>query len=66
MMRIPKGVVVIDCKSIEFAGKDIVILRRWEDFVFMLSGTLVIYKLRNVYYNIAGEVAWLYEEDKTK
>ena len=65
-MKIPRGVQVVECKSLEFPGKDIVVVKYWEDFVYVLGPVPVIYKLKNVYYNISDSVAFVYEDEGHK
>lgn len=56
------SLIVTECKAIEFAGKDIITVKNWDDFVALIQPTdKFVYKLGNKYYLISIEVAWVYD-----
>ncbi len=59
--ELPRGVQVLECKSIEFAGKDIIIIEKWDDFMWLLGSALTIFKIKNCLYYVTSEVAYIYE-----
>ena len=65
MKKLPKEVRLIEVESLEFAGKDIIRIKHWNDFLWLLGTGTVVYKLNHCYYIIASEVAWQYEEERT-
>lgn len=60
-ITIPRGVQILKCKSIEFEGKDIIVLEDWKDFLWLLGNCMTIYKLKNSLYYIEGPVAYIFE-----
>jgi len=60
-LTIPRGVQIIKCKSIEFEGKDIIVLEDWKDFLWLLGNCMTIYRLGNSLYYIEGSVAHIFE-----
>ena len=60
-LTIPRGVQIIKCKSIEFEGKDIIVLEDWKDFLWLLGNCMTIYKLEDSLYYIEGPVAYIFE-----
>ncbi|KKK85204.1 hypothetical protein LCGC14_2775630 [marine sediment metagenome] len=61
-MKLPKGIVIIECLSIEFSDKDIITLKTWQDFLWIVGAGPVIFKLKNVYYDISGQVAYIWKD----
>jgi len=53
---------VIEAKNLEFLGKDIITIEKWDDFLELCKGNYIIYKLKNSYYLISDNVAWVYQE----
>ncbi len=62
-IEFPRGVQVIECKCIEFAGKDVIVIKDSEDFVFLLAGGLAVFKIKKAYYIINSDVAYVYSEE---
>lgn len=60
-LELPRGVQIIKCKSIEFEGKDIIVLEDWKDFLWLLGNCVSIYKLKKTLYNLGGDVAYVFE-----
>lgn len=60
MIAFPKGIVVIEAKSIQFAGKDIIEIEHEEDFVWLIGSSQAVWKLKNSYYSISDSVAYVY------
>jgi len=61
-MKLPEGVRIIECDQIEFAGKDLITINNERDFIFLLAGNLVIFKIKNTHYIISDSVAYMYQE----
>jgi predicted transcriptional regulator len=59
-----KGAVVIDVHAIQFAGKDIITLKDFEDLKWLV-GNGAVFKLKNSYYCISDAVAYIWT-DKTE
>lgn len=55
-----KKIRIIECHSLDFVGKDIISIKDWEDFIWMLGDMEFIYRLKESYYIITAEVAWVY------
>ena len=49
---------IIKVDNLSFVGKDLVELNKWEDFCFMLGGSIVIYEFEERYYHITEQVAF--------
>ena len=63
-MNLPdKKIKVIECESMDFVGKDIINIKKWEDFIWLIQDDKAIYKLKNCYYIISNEVAWLFKDN---
>ena len=60
-LTVPRGVQIIKCKSIEFEGKDIIVLEDWKDFLWLVGNCSTLYRLKETVYHIAGEVAYVFE-----
>lgn len=61
-LELPKGINIIETVSIEFVGKDIIRVKHWDDFMYLLGGVVTIFKLHNSYYIISNEVAYVYQD----
>lgn len=61
-MNFSYTIKIIEVKSLDFAGKDIVVIANLEDFKHLCKGFDIIYKLNKCYYLIADTVAWVYQE----
>ncbi len=61
-MKLPKGIVIIECHQIDLSDKDIIQLKTWEDFLWLVGTGPTIYKLKNVYYDISGQVAYIWKD----
>ena len=59
-LKLPRGAQIINCKSIEFASKDTIVLDKWEDFLWLLGNCMSIYKLENSLYHIGDVVVYIY------
>ncbi len=59
-LKLPRGTQIINCKTIEFASKDMIMLNEWEDFLWLLGNCMSIYKLEKSLYNISAEVVYIY------
>ncbi len=59
-LKLPRGSQIINCKSIEFVNKDMIVLDKWEDFLWLLGNCMSIYKLKNSLYHIGPEVCYIY------
>lgn len=55
-----KKIRIIECHSLDFVGKDIISIKDWEDFIWMLGDMEFIYRLKESYYIITAEVAWVH------
>lgn len=55
---------VIPVVKLEFVGKDIVQIKRWDDFIELCKGNFILYKLENYLYLISETVAFLYDLGK--
>ena len=55
-----KKIKVIECVSLDFVGKDIINLKDWEDFLWMLGDQEYVYMLKESYYIINSDVAFVY------
>lgn len=60
----PKGTKIVECESMEFAGKDIITIKEWDDFIYLMGTYPTIYKLKNSYYILSDGVAWVYMNGK--
>ena len=60
-LTVPRGVQIIKCNSIEFEGKDIIVLEDWKDFLWLLGNGITVYRLKQTIYNITGEVVYIFE-----
>ncbi len=68
-MKIPKlpiGVRVIECVSIEFDCGNIVEVKHFDDFTFLLAGNLVVKRLNNKLYNMLPDKVYIYTILKKK
>lgn len=61
-LEFPRGTEIIICNEITFAGKDIVSIRLFKDFLFMLGNGATVFNLSNKYYLISDAVAYIYED----
>ncbi|KKN76039.1 hypothetical protein LCGC14_0374290 [marine sediment metagenome] len=61
-MNFPKEVRVVECKRIELATKDIITIKKEEDFIWLLNGGTV-FKLDNSYYILQEAVAYIYTKN---
>ena len=59
-MEIPKEVRVVECNSLELCPKDIIVIKEWKDFMWLQSGTGTLFKLKNSYYILTGDVAYIF------
>ena len=59
-LKLPRATQIINCKSIEFADKDMIVINDWEDFLFLLGNCITLYKLKESIYYITGEVVYIY------
>ena len=62
-MKIPKEVRIIECKSIEFKEKDFAEISKEEDFIWLLTGLIAVYKLKDTYYIANGDVVYYYKKN---
>ena len=56
-----KGAVVIEVNSLDFMGKDIIAIKNFDDFTWLV-GSSVVFKLNNSYYSISDAVAYVWVE----
>lgn len=56
------GSKVIEVKSLDFMGKDIIQIQRFEDFAWLV-GTGVVFKLHESYYSISDTVAYVWVDE---
>ena len=63
-MKLPKGIIVIDCDIMRFEGKNEIVIKNEEDFLWLINGIQFIFRLENVYYYLLGDIAYLYKEGK--
>jgi hypothetical protein len=61
-MKIPKEVRVIETKSIELSTKDIICIKNFDDFLWLLGTGICLFKLNQCYYILTNEVIYIYEE----
>ncbi len=59
-LKLPRGSQIINCKDIKFTDKDMIVLNKWEDFLWLLGNCMSIYKLEKSLYNISAEVVYIY------
>lgn len=61
----PRGThQVIELESLEFVGKDLLRIKKVEDFFKLLQDGEFIYYLKGCYYLITPECAWVIDESK--
>jgi len=61
-LEFPRGTEIIVCNEITFAGKDIVSVKFFKDFLFLLGNGATIFNLSNKYYLVSDAVAYIYED----
>ncbi len=59
-LKLPRGSQIINCESIEFSDKDMIVLDEWKDFLWLLGNCMSIYKLEKSLYHISAEVVYIY------
>lgn len=59
---IPDGCRIIECIEIKFNSQDIIELKMWKDFLWLLGGSLTIFKLGKGYYILNTEFVYVYYE----
>ena len=57
---IPPGARVVECAQIDLVGKDVLVLKNWHDFLWILGGNLTIYKSQDCYYILSSDVIHVY------
>jgi len=62
-IEFPKNTRIIDCLSLNFVSKDIIYLKSFEDFLYLMGTFATVYKLDKCYYNISSEVIFIYEDN---
>lgn len=63
-MKFPRGVQIIECDSIELIAKDIIYVKTFEDFIWLVNGTSTVFKMKEFYYSIGAEVAYVWISKK--
>lgn len=58
--KLNKPIRIIECISVELSEKDLIQLKNWDDFIWMMGGNEFIYKLQDTYYLLNGEIAHYY------
>ena len=64
MEKIPKEVRIIETKSIELSDKDVIYIKDWKDFIWLISSVGTLFKLNSCYYILTSEVAYVHEDKK--
>lgn len=64
ILKLFRGVQVVECDNIELTNKDIIVLKEWKDFTYIAGTYSPIYKLKNTYYFLSPDVAFIYRDDK--
>lgn len=64
--NLPEGVRIVECKDISLAQKDIIELKKWKDFLYLLGGSLTIFKLKNSYYLLSDVNVYFYKKEAIK
>ncbi len=64
-MNFPKEVRVVESKRIELATKDVITIKKEEDFIWLLNGGTV-FKLDKSYYILSEAVAYIYTSKNEK
>ncbi len=59
-LKLPRGTQLINCSSIEFTSKGMVVIDKWEDFLWIVGNCVTIYKLQKSFYHIGPEVCYIY------
>ncbi len=60
MIKLPRGTQIINYKDIKFVDKDMIVIDKWKDFLWLLGNCMSIYKLENSLYHISAEVVYIY------
>lgn len=55
-----KKIRVIECESIDLVGKDLIVLKDEEDFNWLVQSNEYVLKLKDTFYIIGNEFAWIY------
>jgi len=59
--RLPRGVQIIEVESMSLVEKDIIFIRNFEDFKFLLGDSMTIFKLNNLLYAMTAHVAYVFD-----
>ena len=60
--KLSKDIKVIECSNIDFKEKDVLYIKDWNDFRWLIGSDRVVYKLNKCYYLISEVAVWIYED----
>lgn len=59
-----KNVTFLECESIDLTDKDIITLKNFRDFKEVMDVPTIILKLKDAYYLLSRDVAYIYIQKK--
>lgn len=61
MPKLPRGVQLIEVESMNLLEKDIIFVKHFEDFKFLLGDSISVLKLNNLLYAMSSNVCYVYD-----
>ena len=57
----PRGVQIIEVESMSLVEKDVMFLKNFDDFKFLLGDSITVYRLNNLLYALSVNVTFVYD-----
>jgi len=59
--KLPRGVQIVEVESMSLVEKDVMFLKNFEDFKFLLGDSITVYRLNNLLYALSSSVTFVYD-----